>query len=141
MRLLFSRAHSLSSLLIRFVTWGRWSHVSIIEDGANVIDSTFLHGGVRRRPLLDVVAASSHFEVVDLALPDEAAAIAWARSQIGKPYDWSAVLGILFRVGSWSDPSRWFCSEFAESAVLAGGLKRFREDASRITPEHSWMVV
>jgi uncharacterized protein YycO len=38
------------------------------------------------------------------------AACAWASSQIGKPYDFSAVSGIAFD-RDWHDENRWFCSE------------------------------
>lgn len=141
MRLIFTRQHSIGSLLIRFFTWSRWSHVAILEDDSMVIDSTFLHGGVRRRPLAELLAQASRHQMLDLNVPNEAAALDFARAQIGRPYDWTAVLGILFRAPGWALPDRWFCSELAEAVVLAGGLKRFREDAARITPEHVWMVV
>lgn len=141
MRLIFARQRSISSLLIRFFTGSRWSHVAIVEDDTNVIDATFLHGGVRRRPLADLLTASSRTETLDLMVPNERAAMRWLQAQIGLPYDWTAVTGILFRSPGWAVPDRWFCSELAEAAVMAGGLKRFREDAARITPEHVWMVV
>ncbi len=141
MRLIFSRKRSLGSLLIRFFCWSRWSHVSIVESDEFVIDATFQHGGVRHRGLAVLLRESSAHQEVTVDVPDEAAALGFARAQVGRPYDWTALVGHVLRSGRWPDPDAWFCSELVEASLLAGGLMRFRVDASRITPEHSWMVV
>lgn len=138
MRLIFCRKHSLGSWLIRVATWSRWSHC-VIVDGTHGIDSTFLHGGVRRRPLGDSLAGYSHTAAVDIAVPDEAAALEFARGQIGKPYDWTAIVGFIVR-RDWAEPDAWFCNELAEASLSAGGRARWRADLNRITPGASWAV-
>jgi len=139
MKLIFTRRHAVSSLLIRLFTGSRWSHVACVVDDAHVIDATFKHRGVRLRPLADLLADCSASEACLVPLHDEAAALQWLQAQVGKPYDWTAIVGFVIR-SNWADPSRWFCSELAESAVLAGGLQRFRADVARLTPGHVWMV-
>ncbi|RTL37167.1 MAG: hypothetical protein EKK53_21595 [Burkholderiales bacterium] len=140
MKLLFCRQNSISSWLIRFFTWSPWSHVAIVENDEYVIDSTFLHGGVKRRPLLEAVQRYSRMELLEVDLANEEAAMEFVRSQIGKPYDWTAIFGFVFR-RDWAEPDSWFCNELAEAAFVAGGRRRFREDIARITPRDSWAVV
>jgi uncharacterized protein YycO len=49
-----------------------------------------------------------------------AEALKWALTQIGKPYDWTAIYGMAFR-RDWHEDSKWFCSEFVEGAFDAAG--------------------
>lgn len=140
MRLLFTRRNTIGSYLICLFTRSQWSHCVIVESESSVIDSTFAHRGVRRRALATIYSESSKTEEVDIPVPDEAGALAYARAQIGKPYDWKAILSFVFR-RNWSDDRAWFCNELAEACLAAGGKKRFRENISRITPRESWMVI
>jgi hypothetical protein len=118
-----------------------WSHVAIImgdELGRHVIDATFTHG-VSRRSLDDLIASSSKYEVRQISVPRPDRAYAFARRQLGKPYDTLGALGIAFD-RNWQDDDSWFCSEFAEAALADGGARRFEHYAWRVTPLHSWMV-
>ena len=102
-----------------------------IIDGDEVIEAAAFHG-VRARPLEDMLNKASKFAI--LTLPgDEAAVVAAARSQIGKPYDWQGVAGIGFR-RRWQDEDAWFCSELVAWAFAEAGTPMFREHAWRITP-------
>ena len=158
MKAVFLRKHGPASWLIRLACWSQWSHVAIQADDFTVIHSTFWGRGVHRtritelvRDISEVVAAEwrtritellreySAHEWVDIAVPDESSAIAFLRGQLGRPYDWTALLGFLVR-RDWAEPDRWFCSELLEAALLAGGLRRFRTDASRVTQQHQWML-
>lgn len=137
MKLLFAKKRNLPSALIRFFTWSQWSHVAIV-DGDAVIEATFL-GGVSWRPLAEFLVDYTT-EEVGVSLPDEAAAMRFVRQQIGKRYDWTALVGIVFRSG-WAKQDKWFCSELVAAAIQAGGKRLFREDASRITPRDLWLVL
>lgn len=139
MKLIFCRKPSLGSWLIRVFTWSPWSHCVIVEDDRHVIESTMAHGGVRRRPLLEIINEYSRVELVEIPLTDEQAALDFARAQLGKPYDWRAIFGFLLH-RDWADDRAWFCNELAEAACVAGGRQRFRDSISRITPRESWMV-
>lgn len=139
MRYIFSRQRSLSSMLIRWFTWSRWSHVSVVVSDTMVIDAR-AGGGVRYRSLDELLSKASAHEVVDIALPDEGEALAFLQAQIGRRYDWGMVLGVLWRSGRWADPDAWSCSELGAAAECAGRLIRFRAEAKRITPELLWIV-
>lgn len=139
MKVLFAHKHTLGSWLIRAFTWSRWSHVAIV-DHDEVIESTLKRGGVRARSLMDFLSEYQHVEMVEWNVPDEAAALRFLRAQIGKPYDWTALVGFLLR-RDWAEDDSWFCNELAEAAAQAGGLKRFRGVLSRITPGISWSVI
>lgn len=129
----FSRRHHVGSVLLRAALWSPWSHCALV-DGDRVLEAAAPHG-VRARTLAELCAEASRFEVRELPCPDPAAAIAWAESQLGKPYDYRGVVGIGFR-RRWQDADAWFCSEFVSEAIRQGGRALFRADAYRITPLH-----
>lgn len=126
------------SLAIRACTWSHWSHVAII-DGDDVIESVALHGVVRTR-LDDRLAVDKLWQIVELPCDDPESVLVAARSQIGKPYDYTAIIGLwLHRV--WKDADSWFCSELVAWAFAKAGLPLFRAEAlQRVTPQHLWML-
>jgi hypothetical protein len=136
---IFMRQARLDSLMLRTGMWSSWSHVALImPDENSVIDATFFHD-VARRPLGDLtrVASKMAFRVIEVL--DPSACYDFARSQIGKPYDTWGVAGIgLHR--NWQSEDSWFCSEFFEACLAAGGNKRFINQIHRVTTQHSWMV-
>ena len=129
-QVIFTRSHAIGSLLLRTALWSPWSHCAIV-DGEEVIEAAAF-GGVRARPLADMLADATKMAI--LTLPgDEQAVIAAARSQIGKPYDWQGVLGFGFR-RRWQDDDAWFCSELVAWAFAKAGSPLFRTQPWRITP-------
>ena len=137
MRVLFCTSKLPGAAIIRAVTWSDWSHVALI-DGEEVIEATW--PAVRVVPLADVLAKHSRFAVADIPCQDPAAVIAAARSQIGKPYDLTALFGMLAR-RDWQEADAWFCSELTAWAFQQGGSPLFRPEALyRITPQHLWMI-
>lgn len=137
-RLLFSTTRLPLSVAIRAATWSRWSHVALV-DGAFVIEAVTLHG-VRRAPLADAIARASAHALVDLPARDPAAILAAAASQLGKPYDYTALLGLALR-RDWQSPDAWFCSELVAWSFQAAGQPLLRgEVVRRVTPQHLWML-
>lgn len=99
---------------------GHWSnHVDLLTDDERMISA--LPGGVREWGLADLTLAREE----PLALPctedQRAAAIAFARSQIGKGYDYRGVLFFSF-APRWQDHRRWFCSELTTAALVHAGI-------------------
>ena len=136
--ILFSRSRTLGSLLIRSATWSRWSHVCLATPDGTAIEATAAHG-VQEVDVYDVIDRSSMVALGRVWCPDVPAAIAWARRQVGKPYDYFGALGLgLHR--EWQQDDKWWCSELVEAALAKGGNLRFRHDLQRVTPQHSWMV-
>lgn len=129
-QVVFSRNHSPGSLLLRTFLWSPWSHCALV-DGDMVIEAAAFHG-VRERPLSEFFADASKREVIEIKA-NASAVLAAARSQIGKPYDWTGAAGIGMR-RNWQDDDAWFCSELVAWAFEAGGRSLFRSQPWRITP-------
>ena len=137
MRVLLCRSRYLDSWLIRWLTWSPWSHSGILM-GDLVIEAGW--PTVRVSTLAEVLATHSDYAVVSLPCPDPEIAIGAALSQVGKPYDWRALFGFLFR-RDWQERDSWFCSELVAWAAKEGGARWFRADSlNRVTPGHLWML-
>ena len=95
---------------------------------------------VRSVPVAEVIAAHSECVIVDFPVRDPEAVIRAARSQVGKPYDLTALFGLLMH-RDWQEDDSWFCSELVAWAFAQGGAPLFRADAMhRVTPHHLWMI-
>lgn len=139
MVIVYGTNNSLVSWLIRAVTIGKFSHCGVVDADGFVIHSTFLRG-VHRITLDDF---EKHYPVrfySYLVCPDEYKASRFLEAQIGKAYDWTALLQLFFR-RDWRENDRWFCSELAEAALVEGSNQRFRDSVHRITPHQSWSVL
>lgn len=126
------------SWAIRAGSWSKWSHVALI-DGEDVLEAVALHGVVRT-PLATRKQQDTSWQVVTLACRDRQAIIDAAATQLGKPYDYTGVIGIgLHR--DWQQDDSWFCSELVAWAFQQGGSPLFRPGASRrVTPQDIWML-
>lgn len=116
--IIYSRSNLPLSLAIRTVDRGPvkcpFSHVGkITPDGNNVIEA--LGGrGVVTTPLDEFKARSTAYQMGEFPVWDSPnAAYSRARQQLGKRYDFKAVigLGLPFIGRKWDDPEKWFCSE------------------------------
>lgn len=137
-RLLFSTTRLPLSVVIRAVTWSRWSHVALV-DGDTVIEAVALHG-VRRMPLAEAVSRTSDFALTDLPAQNPQAILSVAASQLGKPYDYTALLGLALR-RDWQTDNAWFCSELVAWAFDAAGQPLLRPKFERrVYPQHLWML-
>lgn len=139
MKIIVARNNRPGSWLIRLVTMGQWSHAALLLPNGLVIDTT-LTTGVRSIPVMAWIRDYPTHQVIDIDVPDEEQTISFAMAQLRKPYDWTAIFGILLR-RNWQEPDAWFCSELVEAALAAGGRQRFRDDVSRITPHQTWSVM
>jgi uncharacterized protein YycO len=139
MDVVYCRRHNLGSLALRTLTWSSWSHCGIITPDNTVIEARAFEGVVER-PLHELLEESSKYVFRTIDVPDDEAVIAFARSQVGKPYDYFGVAGIAFH-RQWQDEDRWFCSELLEAAAAAGGRRRFIVDAWRITQQMSYITL
>ena len=136
-KLLFCTSQKIGAVAIRAVTWSKYSHVALL-DGDEVIEATW--PAVRVAPLAEVIAAHSAHVIVDLPCHSPAEVIKAARSQVGKPYDLTALFGLLMH-RDWQEEDRWFCSELVAWAFAQGGSPLFRADAlHRVTPQLLWML-
>jgi len=140
LQLIYARRHAIGSMLIRGGSWwAPWSHVGVVTPDDTVIEAVAWRG-VIETSMADFIARHSKTAIVSVACPEPVRAVAYGRTQLGKGYDWLALLGIPLRE-PWEDADRWICAELAEACLAAGGRQRFRVAAGKITPYQSYMVM
>ena len=136
MKILFCTSNKIGARGIRLVTWSSFSHVCII-DGQDVIEAVWPK--VKVTPLGEVLNNHIHHAIVDIPSNDESVLVA-ARSQIGKKYDLTGMLGLSLH-RDWQDDSAWWCSELVAWALQQGGTKLFRDEVMhRVTPQDLWKL-
>ena len=129
--------------LLRFVMWSRWSHSAILDEATGMVyDSTLLGGGVCVGPMGEFMQHYRRHELrdIDVRVGRLEESRAWLRAQVGKPYDWTAALGLgLHR--NWQKDAAWFCSELVAWAYDRIERPLFRADSMhRVTPQHLFML-
>lgn len=137
--LIYRRSLTLGSFLIRLSSWfGPYSHVAAITPGGDYVVEASIHG-VRKIPLEKFEKSSSNFKIVQVYCPHPDKFYSFLNDQIGKPYDWGAIAGIIARE-DWDSDTKWYCSELIEAALKYAGRDRFRKDINRITVDQSYIV-
>ncbi len=110
-----------------------------------------MRDGVKARPAeydnLGGAAAFSQQQFVNVnILPErESAFYAFLRSQIGKPYDTSAIWSFYSKRDGrdWQEPDSWFCSELISAALAEYGVfpQHMAESFSRVTPRDLMLLI
>jgi len=137
MKILFCTSNRIGSSIIRKITWSEWSHCALV-DGDYVIEAVYPK--VRVSLLKEVIRKYSKYTIANLPCFQETPIINAALTQIGKPYDWTALLGILWK-RDWQEEDSWFCSELVAWAFSEGGSPLFRKEAMhRVTPQDLWGI-
>lgn len=140
MKILVASGNAFSSLLIKLFTFSKWTHTAVMFDNLTVIDVTY-KTGVRRITLEEFKQEYRDVFEIDIILPNEKEALQFALDQLGKSYDYTAMLGILFRNRRWESVENWFCSELTETICVYGGKRRIRTEASGILPRETFAVL
>ena len=138
MKVAFCRSNTISSWAVRFLTWSPYSHCVLVAADGTTVEAVWPR--VKASTLSAVLADNGTVHLVDFPCADPASALDWARLQVGRPYDWRAILGFVFH-RDWADPHEWFCSEFVAEAFAEGGSPLLRPGAlGRVTPQDLWML-
>ena len=133
----FVTESGLTSKAIKWFTWSKWSHVDfVLRDGRFL--GARLDGGVQIRAHDYLVP--SIFKYAYVEVDDPRRVYGWASSQIGKPYDWRAIVGFLPRK-DWHESGHWFCSELVSAALEQSGHPIVDRSAFRITPQTAYESV
>lgn len=138
--LAFSRSFSIGAPFIRGADrWGRWSHCGIVTaDGRHVLEARAFHG-VTKTTCDEFADRATDLELNVVRVVDAALALSWAEAQVGKGYDYVAILGNLFRE-PWQSDDRHHCAEYVAKALLHGGRRLFRVEPWKVSPNLIWMV-
>lgn len=154
-RLLFSNSKLPLSPLIRAVTTFRtrkpcqWSHVALvvvddehIDSNTKIIESTLSHGGVNFATAGEFKARAKNWQLVQLEQEVEDFRLLQqiAMSKLGKPYDYTGILGLGIN-RDWQENDMWFCSEdVADTLKRSGLILSGLENVHHVFPQtcHNW---
>ena len=121
------------SFLIRFNTRCQYSHIGFVNTTPEntIYLSSHLQGGVKiRTPQEEHM--SDHLYVT---APKIEQAYEWALTQVGKPYDYTAIFGLALD-RNWRKTDSWFCSELVSAAFEYAGSTLLNPliEVWRVTP-------
>lgn len=127
-KLILVHGRDFYSRLIRWETFSPYSHAAFeFDDGFQIGAES---GGVGVYPPSPGTVIT-RFDVDGL---DIEKAVDAACSQVGKPYDWTAIAGLVMR-RDWRETDSWFCSELVAWACEQAGTPLLRANRlNRITP-------
>ena len=123
------------SILCRLYTWSPASHCELVfSDGMSIYPAMEnAHIIMTRTDYRNEI----HFEL-DITKREEAVVREWAYSQIGKPYDYTALAPFNVLIPrtkkQWKDHNQWMCSEFAAYGLDLIGKNFFPDDFKTVKP-------
>ena len=128
----FCREKGFQPWLVRTYTWYPFDHVELALPygylGARPI------GGVQVRPLDYLKPESELFATIDCPDNVQRRVLEFCKEQIGKPYDWTAIYGIVAH-RDWQEPDKWICSELIAAAFEAAEYPLLNGDnVNRFSP-------
>lgn len=133
-KLILSTEKTISSYAVRLFSWSGWSHVSTIIDDTYAIEA-ISNGGVVKTPIQDIISKSSNHKILEVNIKNTETFYNAITSQLGKPYDTSAIFGFVFH-RNWQDDSDWFCSELPAWATNQCGEPVFNNnEIYKVLPE------
>jgi uncharacterized protein YycO len=121
---------------INFVSRGAVCHVEFLVDGKAI--GAHSDGGVQIREI-DACPVDYRFSA---SCTDEQyqKAIDFLHGQIGKPYDFLDIVGIMAN-RDWHNPERWICSElWAATMEAAGIMGRLPTALQLVTPQDALVI-
>lgn len=122
-KVLLFRGTSPISAIIRWQTRGAFAHAGLLLRSGQILES-YEGDGVRVRdwPTDPAIAAGIHaFDVLGMTRKRWDAALRFAAAQVGKGYDWWAIVRFISR-RHMPDNDRWFCSELVFAALAEAGV-------------------
>lgn len=125
----FTKSKSIVARLIRLFTWSPYSHVAVVAPDGRRIEAVEFQGVIDSRRY-----RHERVDVYTMELPYELERKFFnaVESQIGKPYDYGAILGFLGRQ-NWQAPNKWFCSE-----LIAWGFQKIGRQV--VNTKNAWRV-
>lgn len=120
---------------IKLETWSLFPHVEIMtQDGLGAFGARSSGGVQIRQPDYEKFTKEERYwvEVDDVS---GAEAWAWSHKQIGKPYDYADILGIVVHQ-DWRSENHWICSSLTARffEIAKSPLIRPNERIDRVTP-------
>lgn len=140
LRVIFTNSRMPLAPVIRAVTWSKFSHMALLFDDNKKILHADMHG-VRIEETKALQARSKNWMIVDYKCDRPDDLINACMTQLGKPYDFTGIIGIAIRDVNLQDTGKWWCSELPAYGAVASGQPFFQDEyMSRITPQH-WLML
>ena len=120
-KFLFYKPKNICGYLISWQTRGKYSHVSCLLNNKIIIESIEKNGVIERNINgLDLLA---DIYILNICIQQEKIENIqkWLLNQVGKKYDWLAILRFLSR-RKMQNNNKWFCSELCYCALLENGI-------------------
>lgn len=129
----FLTGTGLGSTAIQWWTSSPYSHVEFWTPNGYL--GARYDGGVQVRPFDYTNFVAEEFREYVLPVDAEAKLFSWLAQQIGKDYDWLAILAFPVH-RDWKSEDDWFCSELVAAAFTAAGFPILNPatKVSKITP-------
>lgn len=123
------------SILCRLYTWSPASHCELVfGDGMSIYPAMETGRVVMTQTNY---RNEIHFDL-DITNKEEKIIRDWAHSQIGKPYDYTALAPFNVLIPrtkkNWKDPKQWMCSEFAAYGLDVIDVALFSDTFKKIKP-------
>jgi uncharacterized protein YycO len=118
------------SWLIRFcVPRSRFKNAEashcLVKDGDYLIEASMTHG-CRRVPAEEALKGSVIIKTVNYEVQDAEAGLEYARSQVGKKYDFKGAFGLAIAPDrDWTEDDSWFCFELTAATLAKAGRDVF----------------
>jgi uncharacterized protein YycO len=122
----FSTSKGIPSAAIRLFTWSWASHVDLVLPSGDLVGA--IPGeGVK-------IHNTEYYKSQQFTVDAPESVYDFALTQLGKPYDWAGIFGLVTRDRNWENDDKWFCSELAAWSFKQAGCPLLNEVAYRITP-------
>jgi len=127
MQLAFYEGGTKYDYLVKARTWSDITHVALLYTGDGGQQTKFEampFKGVREVSWLQFPRPYIMHTYDIQGMTDDQArkAAAWATEQLGRQYDYWGILGYTIWLGRLQHKKRWFCSEYAETAIRYAGI-------------------
>lgn len=142
----FSVCNDIGSWAIRQYDHGPWSHVDAVMPeggllGARNDEVGGKPAGVQIRPA--AYAQFSGTKIIGIPCSDAVQGLFYnfLRSQIGKPYDQTAIAGFVFQ-RDWRAHDSWFCSELQATGMETAGAfqHKLATPTAKLTPSGLYLA-
>ncbi len=131
------------SPLIRLWTWSRVSHCEFeFSDGIQIVAAMEAGRVIATRNRKYTWEYNYKLDISD---KQERVLRDWCESQLGKPYDYTALapLNVLIprQKKQWKDDSRWMCSELCAYGLELVGFEFFGDNFKKVKPSDLFNAV
>jgi uncharacterized protein YycO len=113
------------SLITAVVLGCKYGHVEFVLPDGKLLASLPSGVVIRDVPKDDIYAKTYTLDIDN--------GYEYALSQLGKPYDWLAVVGLPFD-RDWQDDNSWFCSELCLTSLVKAGFPKSPNLEYKVSP-------